>query len=330
MQQSRSDWVDVAKAIGIFLVVLAHTYRGVLDSGAHFPRFMATIDSVIYTFHMPLFFFISGIFFVKSIEKRSLAQFVISKVDTVAYPYLIWGTLQGLLIAFLSAKGIANQAITYREVLMFWKPLGQFWFLHDLFYIMCFSALIYKISKLKYLEITIFVAFILYVFQSYLHPIYFLSSLAKNWVFFLLGIYFIQSKLKTWVLENGIHIAYWLLLAFSLQYLFHVTLGFSYETKGILSLALAILMTMLTLRISYGIQGIAPKSLLIVGRHSMAIYLLHVFFASGIRILNHKILHIYNPYFDLLLGTVMGLFIPILVALFIEYYRIPFVFSYKR
>ncbi len=330
MQQSRSEWIDIAKAIGIFLVVIAHTYRGIVDSGAKFPPFLSLIDSIIYTFHMPLFFFISGIFFVKSIEKRSLQQFFVSKLDTVAYPYLIWGTLQGLLIAFLFARGVANQNVSYQDVFMFWKPLGQFWFLHDLFFIMCFTALIYKFSKLRFLGALILIATVLYIFQTSLRGIYFVSFMAKNWIFFLLGIYLFKSQLKAGLFYDKLYITFLVLLAIVLQYLFHVTLQFNYESKGVLSLLLAIIMSFVTLKLAYRLEGKVGGWLLLIGRHSMAIYLLHVFFASGVRIIDHKLLQIYNPYFDLFAGTILGIFIPVLVACFVDSRKIPFIFSFKQ
>lgn len=46
--EKRIDWIDYAKAIGIFLVVVGHTYAG------------NALTNWIYSFHMPLFFFLSG------------------------------------------------------------------------------------------------------------------------------------------------------------------------------------------------------------------------------------------------------------------------------
>lgn len=44
----RIAWVDIAKGLGIFLVVLGHTYR------------KNPVQNWIYSFHMPLFFILSG------------------------------------------------------------------------------------------------------------------------------------------------------------------------------------------------------------------------------------------------------------------------------
>ncbi|GBL04855.1 acetyltransferase, fucose-4-O-acetylase [Glaciecola sp. KUL10] len=60
---SKTDWVDYAKALGIILVVYGHTARGVFNAGLDMNNeLFKLIDSVIYTFHMPLFFFYRAYF----------------------------------------------------------------------------------------------------------------------------------------------------------------------------------------------------------------------------------------------------------------------------
>lgn len=49
-QKNRIEWIDTAKGIGIILVLLGH---------ADFEPF----SKIIYMFHIPLFFFISGFLF---------------------------------------------------------------------------------------------------------------------------------------------------------------------------------------------------------------------------------------------------------------------------
>ncbi len=51
----RDDLLDIAKGIGIMLVVLGHTLQGFYTDFDH-----NIIFRIIYSFHMPLFFFISG------------------------------------------------------------------------------------------------------------------------------------------------------------------------------------------------------------------------------------------------------------------------------
>jgi fucose 4-O-acetylase-like acetyltransferase len=71
-QPNRIEWIDVAKGIGIILVVMGH----VLASGG--------VYSAIYLFHMPMFFILSGMVF-KPGEVRST---VWKKTRSLMIPYL--------------------------------------------------------------------------------------------------------------------------------------------------------------------------------------------------------------------------------------------------
>ncbi|HEX2995384.1 MAG TPA: acyltransferase family protein, partial [Anaerolineales bacterium] len=56
--ETRADWVDYAKGIGIILVVYAHLLSSAYHAGLKIPQdFFAYSDSIVYSFHMPLFFF---------------------------------------------------------------------------------------------------------------------------------------------------------------------------------------------------------------------------------------------------------------------------------
>lgn len=52
-KKNRVEYVDIAKAFAIFLVVLGHP-RPVEDYGS--------LEQFLYAFHMPLFFMLSGVF----------------------------------------------------------------------------------------------------------------------------------------------------------------------------------------------------------------------------------------------------------------------------
>ena len=68
---NRIEWIDIAKGIGMILVIAGHTFA--LDYSAP-----------IYTFHMPLFFFISGMFIKTSVPFSSFLQ---SKSKSI---FLVW------------------------------------------------------------------------------------------------------------------------------------------------------------------------------------------------------------------------------------------------
>ena len=68
----RLDWVDQARGLSIFLVVYGH----------NFPA----CESYIYSFHVPLFFFISGMFH----PKNSSFKIIKRRAKMILIPYFFW------------------------------------------------------------------------------------------------------------------------------------------------------------------------------------------------------------------------------------------------
>src|SRR6059058_582095 len=109
---ARIQWVNVAKGLGIILMVFGHVGRGIVppkeqaSGGAAHLYWLA--DEAIYAFHMPLFFFLSGLF-VERGARRSAGVFFDSKVRTILYPYFLWATIQCLFVR--AASGYAKSQV---------------------------------------------------------------------------------------------------------------------------------------------------------------------------------------------------------------------------
>ena len=84
MSNCRIKWLDVVKGFAIILVILGHS--GISTTNKF-------IYVWIYSFHMPLFFILSG--YVFSIKKyESYIEFLIKKIKTLIIPYLVFQLLQ--------------------------------------------------------------------------------------------------------------------------------------------------------------------------------------------------------------------------------------------
>lgn len=84
--KKREHWADIAKGIGIILVILGHIkYTDTL------------LVQWLYTFHMPLFFFISGYFINKN---KTLMQNIKHKAYILLVPYLLLSIIYFLLEDF--------------------------------------------------------------------------------------------------------------------------------------------------------------------------------------------------------------------------------------
>ena len=68
--ENRNIAIDIAKGIGIILVVWGHVIQVSAGEG-NFDYWGNSIFEIIYSFHMPLFIFLSGFTASYSLNKRS-------------------------------------------------------------------------------------------------------------------------------------------------------------------------------------------------------------------------------------------------------------------
>ncbi len=80
MKNNRIEWVDIAKGIGIIFVVMGHM-----------PSIPENIRLWIFSFHMPLFFYLSG-YFVKP-KQLALKEFILKKVKHLIIPYIVYSVM---------------------------------------------------------------------------------------------------------------------------------------------------------------------------------------------------------------------------------------------
>ena len=134
----RVEYIDIAKGLGILLVVMGHN-----DFALVSPFFY----KFIYAFHMPLFFFLSGMFFKSEVPFLKLLR---RRFDTLIKPYI---TIT-LLIFFMSLcfTRINFDVATVRVIKSLYAnghyiDWVQLWFLPHLFALNIFAFLFYKVSK---------------------------------------------------------------------------------------------------------------------------------------------------------------------------------------
>ncbi len=80
--RKRIDWIDALKGFGIFCVTFGHCNP------------WAPLEKYIYSFHMFLFFFISGFLFT---VKEDLMKMLVSCFKKLLLPFLTWNTISALL-----------------------------------------------------------------------------------------------------------------------------------------------------------------------------------------------------------------------------------------
>lgn len=321
----RTEWVDYAKAIGIILVVYGHVARGVKESGFHLSESLFTlVDSIIYSFHMPLFFFLSGLFFYQSFLKRGLLNLTFNKIDTIVYPYIVWTLIQGGISVFLS--NYTNSNTSFQEVLSFWQPFAQFWFLYTLFMLFVLCGLIYKVWPKRFSILLLLFCALLYIERSFLPNISALFYVAASLVFFVFGIVFFHYKCFEFLRARSILLATAVLFIVS-QYWFHIYLGKTFTEKGAESLFVAFSSIFFVSCLSIHLSEKPSKVIVFIGTSSMAIYVMHILAGSGARVLLSKVFGITSTSLHLGAGVAAGVLLPLLAVKIIEKWGIPYVFS---
>lgn len=315
MTGERLPVVDFVKGIGIVLVVYGHVVRGIVGAGIPFDEhWFQLVDRTIYSFHMPLFFFLSGVLFHASFARKGKVDFVVGKLKTVAYPYLLWSILQGM-IEFLLSRW-TNGGVTAGDVFsLLWQPRAQFWFLYMLFFVFLIATFVYAQRSDRRDYGILLAALALYLANWSPIDTYVFNMFGFCFAYFALGVAFPHAV--SWLGKipfRLLSVALFVAASYFVQ-----GIGGGTEDGGNL---LKLLLALLGIVGSIELAGLALKMRInwigMLGRYSLEIYLLHILVGSGIRIALQKVFGIVDPAVHLLLGTLLGLWIPLLIAYIAE------------
>lgn len=238
MEKQREIWIDVLKGIAIILVVIGHNCSMPF---AHF----------IYTFHMPLFFLISGFLLTPVRAKKYLKK----SFHRLIIPYICFLLLLSFPDFFLAIKennleGYKNLAKTLTHRIyggqLLTGSFGVFWFITVLFFSTnIFNIIIQNpiIKKKKKFEICTFIFILL---TGYLIP---LLNFKLPWnigaVPMAICYLYIGYQIRKWVSTNKLNfelfnkwkILFWIisivLFLGIYQFSDHITLDFKYLKFGI-------------------------------------------------------------------------------------------------
>lgn len=134
----REHWLDLAKGIGIILVVWAHAISR-----------EAYLWVLINQFHMPLFFMISGYLYK---TKENWGKFLIGKIRSLWLPYVVSSLITIIISVLLGAEGGGlvfwlKKIIKVCLLLEAGPLLGATWFLQVLFYAIIIYDLIVRVAR---------------------------------------------------------------------------------------------------------------------------------------------------------------------------------------
>lgn len=301
MEKKRIEWLDIAKAISIILVVLGHAGHPFLD---------------IYLgwFRMPLFFFLSGVLF-KPVLFKSFGRWAGNKTYRMMLPYFIYGIVIFTVFNMQSLELLPDHLYN----LLYGGsglqgPYGVFWFIT----VLLLTQLLLGIISNFYKWIQIFIIVVLFVVGHSEFIISFDWPWNANVVmiaifYYSLGYYSkeIISKYHDSFAVAAISAALAAIVIFvnvNGQLDFYLNLKMSSYNHFILDIIIPLLFFMPVIYISSIIEKFPIKEVLkVIGRYSIVIMYLHL----PVNIFFRTILEYNVTAFEF---TVLGVAIPVFIG----------------
>ncbi len=132
---NRIAYFDIAKGIGILLVLLGHLQTDTIFS---YSPYILKLCSWIFSFHMPLFFIISGMLIsCKKEPEKDLSNLIRKKYRSIIIPYF-WFSLIYIMIVIYSL--LITKVVPLKTLfIQLWYVIGMYgmnvlWFLPALFF----------------------------------------------------------------------------------------------------------------------------------------------------------------------------------------------------
>jgi fucose 4-O-acetylase-like acetyltransferase len=291
-QQTATDrllWLDMAKGYAIFLVVIGHAVRGLMNAGIlDQDGIWHWIDGAIYAFHMPFFFALSAYVLGLSHSSAPLGTQLVKRIWRIAVPFLIWTYV---FLAVRSVAGpLANSTSTWEELYRLpLPPVLHMWFLWALMILTTVWIVASQLEK-RWIGSRLLVPILLFAGSIGLllssPPIpdavipYVASAMANAPAFFL-GLILARHRWQAplpWITMLALVLALALPLAWPL---WRADLPLALIGVPIVIVALFIVFRALGPRID-GSKG--GQVLIRMGQASLAIFVAHTIFSAGLRI----------------------------------------------
>ena len=276
--------IDTAKGVGIILVVFGHAWRGAYAAGLlGDAALFHVIDNMIYAWHMPLFFLLSGLLFLDLLERVPTQKLILSRARQLLWPLAIWTWI------FFGLKLVAGQAANHPVTLADFPliplpPYEHLWFLWALFLAQIATIPIYFLLRpmmnqraLRLVLGLVAVALVLLIPEIYM-PSPLFGAAVEHFPYFIAGI----------ALGGVAHLRPpgWLGVAAALLISLLIWGTMQVWASLLMSLCITVLGCIVIARLDPGTEE-APagiRFLRYLGLYSLAIFLAHTIFSAAFRI----------------------------------------------
>lgn len=173
----RIEYLDVAKFIGLALVCFCHI-----------PLPEGNFHVWVYSFHMPLFFMVSGIFF--SVDKFTIGK----SAKQLLVPFIFFNLLAcaiSVSIGLITSRELTSILINSDFLLKSYYVIGPSWFLVSLFLIRIYCGIVLRYLGNLWLIIsaTLLIPVFYFTHDSEFWRIFSLGSTVLGLPFYIIGMY---------------------------------------------------------------------------------------------------------------------------------------------
>lgn len=123
--KKREEWVDRVKFLGILAIYIGH-----------FGETAGWLYEFVFTYHVPLFFFVAG-FFAGGNKKYTIKEYVKKKIKVLVIPYFFLGILNIGFYVLVKNPSIENFLLMFKSFYGIRSNMdyfGSMWFIPCLFF----------------------------------------------------------------------------------------------------------------------------------------------------------------------------------------------------
>ncbi|MEN7550744.1 acyltransferase [Rapidithrix thailandica] len=318
LNTQRLPWIDYAKGLAIVLVVYRHVANGIDRAGITMPQWVDMVQQSVYNFRMPLFFILAGMFVCRSLQKRSIREFLKYKLHSIMYPYFLWGCFQVGIQVFFSQYANSDRGLQdFLYLLYLPREIDQFWFLYTLFNVTVLFALFQFYAQPKpWMQLLLATGFYWISTMDGLQNYSLIQDTLNFYLYFALGNFVADGLLN----KNNYSIFSSKRLLLVLSPLFLLSQWYWIQhpdlrmAQPFVFAGIAVLGSAFLFNLSFLFQKHKVLQVLrIIGNHSLYIYIMHVIVMAATRIVLMKFLGISQWQVLLGVGVLFGIFLPVIM-----------------
>lgn len=308
----RLIYIDILKGIAIILVVMGHMFVPYTD------YLQSPVNQMIYSVHIPLFIFLSGLVFHLSQSKKAIRTTIMKKVLSLLLPFFCF-----------SAVYCFSKNISYTDMLFKNEIHNGYWFTLVLFEIILISIIVeYILTKYSGLiidiilnvAITLTLLFIAKteIIQEPFNTLFSTDKVAKYYMFFQMG-----KFVRTYNIIGCIFRKQWLyMISIIIYFVLFSIFGYDLQYTNIISFILPCCGILILTNLVESNQDFFNRYgfLAKIGKNSLEIYLIHFLILSTIpKEIIDCFGNVYLQIFVLLFLSIIFIAMSLLIAKVIHY-----------